>query len=52
MSGHSAGTALHPADEPGDEFEPTWKPWFDDRRFTRAQQWLFALPHGGDPAAE
>ena len=35
-----------------DDFKPTYKPWFDDRRFTRAQQWLFALPHGGDPAAE
>jgi hypothetical protein len=31
------------------DFKPTWKPWFDDRRSIRAQQWIFALPHGGAP---
>ncbi|HET9383163.1 MAG TPA: RICIN domain-containing protein [Streptomyces sp.] len=30
--------------------ERKWRPWFKDRSCTWAQQWIFALPHGGDPA--
>lgn len=33
----------------GEEFERGWRPWFDDHHSTWAQQWIFALPHGGNP---
>jgi hypothetical protein len=32
-----------------DAAEREWRPWFEDRSYTWAQQWIFALPHGGDP---
>lgn len=32
-----------------DSAENGWTPWFEDRNFVWSQQWIFALPHGGDP---
>lgn len=32
--------------------EPRWHPWFEDRLFNWSQQWIFALPHGGDPTKD
>ncbi|MFG1807321.1 RICIN domain-containing protein [Streptomyces sp. NPDC049040] len=31
------------------DFQSGWNPWFGDRFFKRSQQWIFGLPHGGDP---
>jgi hypothetical protein len=30
----------------GENAEPRWQPWFEDRRGHASQQWLLALPHG------
>lgn len=32
-----------------DKAERGWRPWFEERRSTWSQQWIFAIPHGGDP---